>query len=54
MIEIDIYSNTVVIAGQVVIRPLRLSPKQWIEFWEEVKEPYKLCGRCGERVKEAS
>lgn len=38
MIEIDIYKDYVTICNQVVRRPARISPSQWIDHWERIKE----------------
>lgn len=34
LIDIEIHREYVVILGQKIHRPSRISPSQWLEFWE--------------------
>lgn len=36
--EIEIYHDRVVVFGQVMTRPPRMAPSQWMLYWENLKK----------------
>jgi hypothetical protein len=41
IIVIDIYPNRVIIENDIELaRPKRISPSQWMEFWEDMQMDY--------------